>query len=153
MNTAHNGQRLGQALYKICNHLRIVHKVTHHSDYTAFLDLWVVGWPHNLWQCIKKWHDDVQICPLLQNKNGAGVWCQKMTHLASLHFLEINFLMSCLHHRCLAHIINLATQALISTWSKAKYYNPHNVDEHTPDVSASEWEKLIHAICVKVRFE
>jgi hypothetical protein len=28
MNTAHNGQRLGQALYKICNRLRIVNKVS-----------------------------------------------------------------------------------------------------------------------------
>ena len=27
MNTAHNGVRLGQALFKICSRLRIVHKV------------------------------------------------------------------------------------------------------------------------------
>jgi hypothetical protein len=27
MNTAHNGTRLGQALYRICNQLNIVHKV------------------------------------------------------------------------------------------------------------------------------
>ena len=27
MNTAHNGVRLGQALFKICNRLGIVHKV------------------------------------------------------------------------------------------------------------------------------
>jgi len=27
MNTAHNGTRLGQALYQICNRLSIVHKV------------------------------------------------------------------------------------------------------------------------------
>jgi hypothetical protein len=27
MNTAHNGQRLGQALFKICQRLDIVHKV------------------------------------------------------------------------------------------------------------------------------
>src|SRR5258705_11274065 len=27
MNTAHNGTRLGQALYRICNRLNIVHKV------------------------------------------------------------------------------------------------------------------------------
>lgn len=56
-------------------------------------------------------------------------------------------------HRCLAHIINLATQALISTRSKAKYYNPHNVDEHTPDTDA--WERdelgLVRAISVKGR--
>jgi hypothetical protein len=28
MNTSHNGVRLGQALYKICNRLKIVHKVS-----------------------------------------------------------------------------------------------------------------------------
>jgi len=31
MNTAHNGVRLGQVLYKICDHLKIVHKVRCHS--------------------------------------------------------------------------------------------------------------------------
>lgn len=30
MNTAHNGVRLGQALYKICDRLKIVHKVCFH---------------------------------------------------------------------------------------------------------------------------
>ena len=28
MNTSHNGVRLGQALYKICDRLKIVHKVS-----------------------------------------------------------------------------------------------------------------------------
>lgn len=28
MNTAHNGTRLGQALFKICSHLNILHKVS-----------------------------------------------------------------------------------------------------------------------------
>ena len=28
MNTAHNGMRLGQALFKVCNHLWIVDKVS-----------------------------------------------------------------------------------------------------------------------------
>jgi hypothetical protein len=28
MNTSHNGTRLGQALYKICDRLGIVHKVS-----------------------------------------------------------------------------------------------------------------------------
>ena len=28
MNTAHNGACLGQALYKVCNHLQIVPKVS-----------------------------------------------------------------------------------------------------------------------------
>ena len=31
-------------------------------------------------------------------------------------------------HRCLAHIINLATQALLTTYSKSKHYDPTNPD-------------------------
>ena len=56
------------------------------------------------------------------------------------------------HYRCLAHIINLATQALISTKSKAKYYNPHDIDEHSPDFGTVERDELglVRAISVKV---
>ena len=54
--------------------------------------------------------------------------------------------------RYLAHIINLTTQALISTSSKAKYYNPHNVDEYLPDPMGEDQDEvgLVHAIVVKV---
>ena len=54
--------------------------------------------------------------------------------------------------RCLAHIINLATQALIATRSKSKYYNSHELEEHMPDVDAFERDEmgLIQAIVVKV---
>jgi len=44
------------------------------------------------------------------------------------------------------------TQALISTRSKAKYYDPHNINDHTPDVNATERDELglVRAISVKV---
>ena len=53
---------------------------------------------------------------------------------------------------CLAHVINLATQALIKGHSKAKYYNPATPDEHIPDVDAYLRDEvgLIRAIAVKV---
>ena len=56
------------------------------------------------------------------------------------------------HYRCLAHIVNLATQVLISMRSKAKYYNPHDIDEHSPDFDANERDELglVCAISVKV---
>ena len=47
MNTAHNGQRLGQALYKICNRLGIVHKVSN-SDQISFVYLSFIDWSYNL---------------------------------------------------------------------------------------------------------
>jgi hypothetical protein len=54
-------------------------------------------------------------------------------------------------NRCLAHIINLATQALISTYSKSKHYNPA---EPEADLMGSGYDRdevgLVRAICVKV---
>jgi len=57
------------------------------------------------------------------------------------------------HIRCLAHIINLATQALISTQSKTKYFNPHQIKEHLPNTSVADCDELglICAIVVKER--
>jgi hypothetical protein len=53
----------------------------------------------------------------------------------------------------LAHVINLATQALIKGHSKAKYYTPANPNEHIPDVDAPVRDEvgLVRAIAVKVR--
>jgi len=55
--------------------------------------------------------------------------------------------------RCLAHIINLATQALIATRSKAKYYNPHDeedLDIDEENVFEHDEVGLVRKICVKV---
>lgn len=54
--------------------------------------------------------------------------------------------------RCLAHIINLATQTLISTKSKSKYYDPHSQDKHSPDIDGVVRDEvgLVRGICVKV---
>lgn len=55
-------------------------------------------------------------------------------------------------HRCLAHIINLATQALIATRSKAKYYNPHDLEDPEDEWVDIERDEvgLVRKICVKV---
>jgi hypothetical protein len=56
--------------------------------------------------------------------------------------------------RCLTHIINLTTQALILTQSKLKYYDPHSQDEHVPNVDGADRDEvgLVRGICVKVCF-
>ena len=56
-------------------------------------------------------------------------------------------------NRCLAHIINLATQALISTRSKAKYYDSSTQEAELSDIYADTRDEvgLIRAICIKVR--
>lgn len=70
----------------------------------------------------------------------------------TLSFLQL--LLTYTEYRCLAHIINLATQALISTRSKAKYYDPNGEDSYIPDLEAQadrDEVGLIRAITVKAR--
>jgi hypothetical protein len=54
--------------------------------------------------------------------------------------------------RCLAHVINLATQAVIKAHSKSKFYDPSKPDDHIPDTSGFSRDAvgLVRAICVKV---
>jgi hypothetical protein len=55
--------------------------------------------------------------------------------------------------RCLAHIVNLATQAVISVPSKSRYYNGNPDDDHIPDDLAAPLRDeigIIRAICIKV---
>ncbi|KAF8581933.1 hypothetical protein K439DRAFT_191640 [Ramaria rubella] len=54
--------------------------------------------------------------------------------------------------RCLAHVINLATQALISKYSSSKYYDPHDpdsvLDDATSHLSRDELG-IVRAVAVK----
>jgi hypothetical protein len=49
-------------------------------------------------------------------------------------------------------VINLATQALISTYSKTKHFDPKEPTDHEPDIDAFQRDEvgLIRAITVKV---
>jgi hypothetical protein len=49
---------------------------------------------------------------------------------------------------CLAHVINLATQALISTYSKSPHFDPKNPEAHVP--TSRDEVGLVRAITVKV---
>lgn len=51
-------------------------------------------------------------------------------------------------HSCLAHVINLATQMLISTYSKAPHFDPRNPEGHVP--TSRDEVGLVRAIAVKV---
>ena len=52
MNTAHNGTRLGQALYKACDRLKIISKVSSSNVYVLSLltSYLIIGWPYYLRQ-------------------------------------------------------------------------------------------------------
>lgn len=53
--------------------------------------------------------------------------------------------------RCLAHVINLATQAVICSYSKSAHYNPQQPEEHLPDIDSRDVVGLVRAITVKER--
>ena len=62
-----------------------------------------------------------------------------------MFFVDHGFLQK---NSCLAHIINLATQVLISTYSKTPHYDPKHPDTHIP--TCCDEVGLIQAIVVKV---
>jgi hypothetical protein len=57
------------------------------------------------------------------------------------------------HIRCLAHVINLATQATLNAHSKTPHYDPKETDTHLPETEVWVHDPvgLIRAICVKER--
>ena len=54
-----------------------------------------------------------------------------------------------INNSCLAHVINLATQMLISTYSKSPHFDPKQPDAHIP-TSCDEFG-LVRVIVVKVQ--
>ena len=145
---------LGQALYKVCNHLQIVPKVGVDTFWLTLLNMLfirlatlLVTMPRTMTQCFKSLHAAIssrQVPLLMWNTTTLGLsqafdlmWC---THAFSF--------------RCLAHIINLATQAVITTCSKAEYYDGSSQDDNElpEDLGATERDEIgiVRAICIKV---
>jgi len=52
----------------------------------------------------------------------------------------------------MAHIVNLATQSMIKTYSQSKHYNPHQPHDDLTDMVADNRDEigLIRSIAVKV---
>ena len=103
--------------------------------------------PQTMTQCFKNLHTVTSsrlALNLMWNTNTSGKFTNNHIHLYFTVFCS---------HRCLAHIINLATQAVIARCSKAKYYNSNmDHDELPKDLGAADQDEIgiIHAICVKV---
>lgn len=129
MNTAHNGARLGRALYDIAKRYGIAHKVG-----------WVTCDNATNNNTMLKWFETkINAHPSRRN---AAKWTAKQRHI-----------------RCLAHIVNLATQAVISTYSSTPHINTdstaQDVDgalDDLADISVSRDEVgLVRVITVKAR--
>lgn len=88
----------------------------------------------------------------LEHKNKTR-WNWRTYHIRYFTFQSkiISFLM--VLSSCLAHVINLATQALISGYSPTKHFDPGQPTDHEPDVNSNQRDPvgLIRAITVKVR--
>jgi hypothetical protein len=77
---------------------------------------------------------------------------QRLSYPVSFYQILVKYNLTFRLHRCLAHVINLATQALIAGCSKTQFFDLAQPDDHTPDTEDFEHDivGIIHAITVKV---
>lgn len=115
LGNVHNGERLGQALYKVVNRVGIAHKIGNVTCDNA--------------------------------KNYSTMMLEFSMHVESAMGRKYEALKHKIN--CLADIINLATQALISTYSKTPYFDPKNPESHVP--TSRDEVGLVRAIVVKER--
>ncbi|KAG6904879.1 hypothetical protein DXG01_006492 [Tephrocybe rancida] len=126
MNTAHNGKHLDHTLFRIAHRLGITTKAS-----------WVTcdNASNNL--------------TMLQHFE---VWLNKCPKHLALKMKPWNWKDRFI--RCLAHVINLATQAVISVYSPAKHFNTAKPEEHEPDTEGEgkhDEVGIIRTVVVKVR--
>ena len=157
MNTAHNGTCLGQALYKACNCLCIVAKIRTDSVERESLlaNLLQVG--HITCDNAKNNNTMLEEFACCYQAKTGWRFDIKRRQIRYVFFRSCSHGTQSMKHacscRCLVHIINLATQAVISAHSKSKFYNRNPEDDHVPeDMGGTERDKIgiVRAICVKV---
>lgn len=158
MNCSHSGPMLGRALFKIFHRLNIIHKVGTFifASIGPYLPLKQIGWI----TCDNATNNDKMLEFLAKvmnsHKSRAGMkkWSHDDNHIrcVSVLFLFCHSLHSLL--RCLAHIINLATQAILKVHSSSKHYDPNEPSAHEPDVDDVYRDEigLVRSIVVKVTF-
>ncbi|KAJ3505119.1 hypothetical protein NMY22_g17694 [Coprinellus aureogranulatus] len=106
MNTAHDGARLGRALYDIAKRYKITHKIG-----------WITCDNASNNTTMLKWFEEKINKNPRRVRSRVGKWQRQSRHI-----------------RCLAHIINLATQAVIGTYSST----PHiNTESTTADLDST----------------
>ena len=152
VNNAHSGKQLSGALFKVLDQVGVTHKVFQ---------------LHELNVCA---HRNLQLGHVTcDNATNNRTMLGEVARLYDLRYqkefpwrerkikqVAISFSTCHISHgmySCLSHIINLGSQALISTYSKSPHYAPHDLKAHEPDtwIHGNHDEiGLIHAICVKV---
>ncbi|GBE87281.1 hypothetical protein SCP_1005280 [Sparassis crispa] len=131
------------------------------DDYFAITDLWVEETGPGLWSV------QTALLSFMQLSNAHNKKCLSQALFKIVAQLQITHKMKFVKHirhemgkiydakrcriRCLAHIINLAMQAVISTYSKSKHFDPEKLNEDltAPQVTQHDEIGLIRLICVK----
>lgn len=117
LNNAHNGERLGQALFKIVRCIGIEDKVGHITCNNASNNPTMMK----------------EFAARLKTATGRKYKWRKR---------KIN---------CLTHVINLAMQMLISTYSKSPHFDPKQPEAHIP--TSHDEVGLVRAIVVKAHID
>ena len=157
MNCSHSGAHLSQMLYNIVNRLEIIHKVRTCTFSSHRLDHLVLGYRLATLHVIM-WRTTPPCCRNPHNATNLRLGLLLMSNAgrSGMHPLLLAYCADTSSQcflRCLAHIINLAVQAVISACSKLKYYNGNPTDNHLlEDLVANKHDEIgiIHAICIKV---
>lgn len=131
VNNAHNSKQLTGTLFKILDHVGITHKVSLvYSCICTLISYYSLGISHvtMLQTTEQQWKHlhsftrlNITRCfPGLSTKSSKFCHHQLTSMTASL----------IIYNSCLAHVINLAMQTLIATYSKAPHHNPHDLKGH-----------------------
>ena len=154
VNNAHNGQRLGQALFKICRHVGILHKVWMSSfTWCCLIILTPLSIASKIGHitCDNASNNSTmmeEFAARLKAVMGKRYKWRKQKIKWVMHAFTRLFKLITSPLSCLAHVINLATQALIVTYSKSPHFNPKNPEAHIP--TSCDEVGLVRAIVVKV---
>lgn len=139
MNSLHSGHRLARVFYQIVKRLGIIHKVAwvtcdNASNNTTMLQRFEIL--------------------INESKHRAEypAWEFDNYHIRCVSLSSTICALLTLFSRCLAHVINLATQAFISLCSTTAHFDPEKPEEHEPDLSADfrDVVGLLRTIGVKV---
>jgi hypothetical protein len=148
LNNAHNGERLGQALFKVIKRVGIEKHVS---------VFYLIDVPCRLLFTIKVGHimcDNAsnnstmmkELAVRLKNSTGKKYdWKKRKIKFVGSLAYAFQLLMN---NSCLAHVINLATQMLISTYSKSPHFDPKEPNAHVP--TSCDEVGLVRSIVVKV---
>jgi hypothetical protein len=104
------------------------------------------GWPCHLQQCKQQSDNDERVCSTSEDRHRQGVQLGVEENQVCLIFAFSVLLL--MNYSCLAHIVNLAMQCLILSYSKSLHFDPKQPEVHVP--TTCDEVGLVRAIVVKV---